>query len=539
MNSATDLKSKISSIIDAHPKHWGNYISRDLELMKVIQPIIDQYQLSVQGAVYCYLNNTTPICPKGNTKKFTWFKQGFVFCGTRDKCKCNSDSAVAKSKETNISKYGVDSYAKTEEFKAKSTKTNLEKFGVEHASQSPAVRSRAKQTCIERYGVEYPSKLTEFTQKAKDTRLRKYNDENYSNPKKREQTLLEKYGVTNFSYAAMSPETKDILLNKEKFVNFVTGKTRQFAALELNVDANTIVKYITLYNCAEVLVASKSKWEEAICSLLDSLSVKYIQNTKKIIPPFELDFYIPDFGIAIECHGNYWHSEKNGKGRTYHFNKWKQCLDKGISLFQFFEDELEFSWPVVESKIKYLTHQINKSIGARRIKLRTVSFEEESEFLCKYHLQKETKARSYTLGGFYNDQLCAVLSVVNRASYLEVIRYATNTDAVYPGLFSKMLSQVVKDLQYRGDIVSFSDNRHSTGNLYKQAGFKMVNLQGPAYWYTKDYITRENRQRYMKSKIKKKFRVDVENKTEFQLMYDLKYDKIWDAGKRKWLLTIK
>ena len=42
----------------------------------------------------------------------------------------------------------------------------------------------------------------------------------------------------------------------------------------------------------------------------------------------------------------------------------------------------------------------------------------------------------------------------------------------------------------------------------------------------------------MKSKIKEKFNVDISNKTEWQLMQDNGYDRVWDCGKIKWIKTL-
>lgn len=39
----------------------------------------------------------------------------------------------------------------------------------------------------------------------------------------------------------------------------------------------------------------------------------------------------------------------------------------------------------------------------------------------------------------------------------------------------------------------------------------------------------------MKSKIAKKFGVDITGKTEWELMQQLGYDRIWDSGKIKWV----
>lgn len=85
-------------------------------------------------------------------------------------------------------------------------------------------------------------------------------------------------------------------------------------------------------------------------------------------------------------------------------------------------------------------------------------------------------------------------------------------------------------------IVSFSDNCHSNGDLYRKSGFSIDCIIGPCYSYTLNGKPRENRQKYMKSKIAKKFDIDVSNMTEWQAMQGLGYDRVWDCGKIKWIL---
>ena len=34
-------------------------------------------------------------------------------------------------------------------------------------------------------------------------------------------------------------------------------------------------------------------------------------NIKTIINPYELDIYIPEHNVAIECNGTYWHSKES------------------------------------------------------------------------------------------------------------------------------------------------------------------------------------------------------------------------------------
>ena len=79
-----------------------------------------------------------------------------------------------KTKEENFKKYGVDSYAKTEEFKEKIKNTCLEKYGVDSYAKTKDFKEKFKQTCFEKYGVTNPSMLPEVRDKIKGIFLAKY-----------------------------------------------------------------------------------------------------------------------------------------------------------------------------------------------------------------------------------------------------------------------------------------------------------------------------------------------------------------------------
>jgi len=531
------MKHIIQQLIDAHPKHWGSFVKKNNSIMQVIQPLIDKHGISVQAATYCYMHDYDPVCKNSNTKTFTWYANGFAYCGKRGVCKCHNSDAVEKSKQTNLLKYGQTSFAKTEQYRQKTKETNLQKFGVEHASWNAGIRDKAKNTCVVKYGTQFPIQLEEFKNKLKDTKNNRYGEPAYSNPAKRISTMLETYNVENAAYINMQPSTLAILKSEHQFRQFVTDKSKQFVSSELDLDPNTVGKYAAMYNCLDLFSATGSKWEEEISALLTELNVTFVRNYRKLISPFEVDFYLPDYNIAIEVNGNYWHCEDK-KGKQYHHLKWLMCKENSVDLFQFFEDELQNAWPVVESKIRYLCHKPGKIIGARLLSIDEVLYTNEVAFLRANHIQGPSSARNASLGAYYNGELVGLISWMQRKNKLEITRFATSITASFPGLFSKMLKQVKKKLDFEGTIVSFSNNGHSNGNLYRAAGFAPTQTLGPAYWYMFDYGTRENRQKYMKHKIKKRFNVDISNKTEFELMDSLGYKRIWDSGKIRWELQV-
>lgn len=66
----------------------------------------------------------------------------------------------------------------------------------------------------------------------------------------------------------------------------------------------------------------------------------------------ELDFYIPDFNLAIEFDGLYWHSTAHQLNNNYHLQKTELCQQSNIQLIHIFEDEWKFKQDIVLSRLK-------------------------------------------------------------------------------------------------------------------------------------------------------------------------------------------
>lgn len=91
-----------------------------------------------------------------------------------------------------------------------------------------------------------------------------------------------------------------------------------------------------------------SKAEQEIADFISTFySGECIRNTRDVISPLELDLYYPEKKIAIEFNGDYWHSSEF-KSKDYHYNKFKDCSSKGVTLVSVFESE----WNLKRGKIK-------------------------------------------------------------------------------------------------------------------------------------------------------------------------------------------
>lgn len=338
----------------------------------------------------------------------------------------------------------------------------------------------------------------------------------------------------------LSESAKTALDDVALLENWIETKSATQIAKELEIDTTTVINYLKKHNIHDKLHRHATSYMETVLAeFLTSRGIEFEQNNRKVIAPRELDFYIPSANLAIELCGLYWHSESRGKDKNYHYSKWKSCKDKGITLLTYFDDEFDQSLDVIKSKILYETNKSTACrIGARLVTLKIPSTKEEYDLLNRSHIQKALKSRQYKLGAYYNDKLIGLICASRRKAELEITRFVTDIDYICTGLFSRMLKHLLADLNFTGNVVSFSDNCHGYGKLYQSSGFSVDSYVKPAYYYTLNGKPKENRQSYMKSKIADKFGVDVSSKTEEQLMKELGYDRVWDCGKIKWIKKI-
>lgn len=208
-----------------------------------------------------------------------------------------------------------------------------------------------------------------------------------------------------------------------------------------------------------------------------------ITNSRNIIPPNELDIYIPKLKVAIEYNGLYWHSI-NFVDEDYHLNKAEKCNQKGIRLIQIFEDEFETKEDIVKSLLTHILRKTTNRIYARKCNIKTVNEEEAKEFLNENHLQGYIKS-DYYYGLFSDEQLISIMSFSLKdgieKSY-SIDRFCTKKYTAIIGGASKLLSYFITDINPSQIIVTV-DRKWSKGNLYKKLGFSFDCYVKPISYY--------------------------------------------------------
>lgn len=472
-----------------------------------------------------------------------------------------------KAKDTLMEKYGVDNPFRSVKIKEKTKVTMMEKYGVENGlSDGSPIRQKAKDTMIEKYGVDNPFKLKIFQDKADETMLRKYGVaspfqtaelrekftqtmmENYGIEhahqsvefrNKFTQTMIERHGVSHALQQHIPIETIALLEDKTWLVDqhHTKQKTITKIAEELNVSPTGVGMYLKRHNI-EIMSRPSSQFERDISEYVQSIGCTTYQNTRSIISPFELDIFIPEKSIAIECDGVFWHSELQGKDKSYHLNKTKMCEQQNIRLVHIYDNEWYNKQEIVKSRISSLLGA-NDTIHARKTDIRTLTSRQCATFFNDNHIQGNVGA-NIGYGLFHDDQLVAAItfgkSRFSKQAEWELIRFANKKFCSVVGGASKLFKHFVK-VHSPPSIISYSDIRWNTGKLYQNLGFNHIHTSSPNYHYFLPHNTSLlfSRNVFQKHKLAAKLQVFNPQLTEWENMQANGYDRIWDCGNSVWI----
>lgn len=366
--------------------------------------------------------------------------------------------------------------------------------------------------------------------------------------------LLMKYGVEYYNHSEEYKET--CRRNRDNAVKKIFDRRYDIGLTILEYDEKK--EFPVKWKCNRCNHEFGCKWKQfgvyplcPVCGkndtaielkIIDYLTDKKIPFEKHVwgvLPKGELDFLInwKNEKYAIECHGIYYHLEKM-IGKEKHLIKYQECQKMNIKLFQIFEDEINYKWDLVKSKLNNIFGLNTVKYDARKCIIRSVSFEDTSLFLNDNHLQG-TSTASIRYGLYYNDILVSLmtfglprLGVGKKNHDYELIRFCNKKNCSVRGSASKLFKFFLKSHGKDNKILSYSDNRWSAnGNLYLMLGFKYERDTEKNFWYVKGN-KRYHRFTYAKQFLNKKLKNFDETKTADQNLIDHGYNKIWDAGSK-------
>lgn len=284
--------------------------------------------------------------------------------------------------------------------------------------------------------------------------------------------------------------------------------------------------------------SSESFKEKALANWLEEIGLVVVRNNRTLIAPKELDIYLPDYNVAIEFNGLYWHSEKF-KDKNYHYDKYLACKDKGIRLIQVWEDDWDYKELIVKNMILHkLGIGSSERIFARKTVIdRNPSRAEVVSLLEANHIQGAAST-SLSYGLRSNGNLVAVLcmkKVSGEDVEWDLVRYATAANVV--GGFTKLLKAFRED--YAGSIKTFADLTLSDGKLYERTGFSLQKIIKPDYYYISTSSgVRQHKFNYRKERFESRDDLIFDPElTEAELARLNGLLRVYDAGKIKYILN--
>lgn len=519
--------------------------------------------------VYHYEKNmlSYPNCDHCNlpNKRFIGFESGY-------KLGCSKHCAILltrpKSNETRrlntIKKYGVEHTTQLDSVKEKMRSTNLKRHGVEYASRNANIMNKIKLTnnikygCdmplqnskikdkmfsnfILKYGYDNPIKMPEVIEKIKIKNLKIYGTEWHISSDIVKEKIKEKSEINNYkkileNYGQI--DKIDIVSYKNNNVNIYCHDCNNTFEISTNLLHQRYIKNkINVCLICNPINNKTSNGHIEIVNFIKDIGINnIIINDRNLISPYEIDIYLPDYKIAIEFNGIYWHSELI-KDKEYHHNKHKFCKELGIELIQIWEDDWNYKSDIIKSIIKSRLNR-NISIGARSCKIRLVSDKDSKIFLNENHLQGWCISK-IRYGLFHNNTLVALMTFSNGRKNLnsedgifEITRFCNKLGINIVGSFGKLWKHFIKN-NLPNKVISYSDNDLFNGDSYLRVGMKFEG-ESINYWWC-DGIKRYNRWGFRKDKlIREGFDKD---KTEYEIMSERGWYRCYGSGNKKftWL----
>ncbi len=263
-------------------------------------------------------------------------------------------------------------------------------------------------------------------------------------------------------------------------------------------------------------------------------------NTRK-----RLDILIPSLRLAVEYHGNYWHSSKFRKD-NYHIDKHKLAGSDGIRIIHIMSSEWNNKKEIVKSILAAACGVNKDKLYARKLKTCEVSKEQAVEFYNAYHIQGKPQSGQF-VGLRHGDELVAVMAFSFNTSdrktkatenLVELTRYATKVNVV--GGFTRLLKYWLKANPSVEQVSSYSDVRLYSGKTYKLAGFEEAYTTKPNYKYLENGDVLRHKSNYQKSKLVQRFGAEAcAGKTERQITEEQGLYRVYDCGLTKWVLNVK
>lgn len=430
---------------------------------------------------------------------------------------CSPECSHQLTAITTQDRYGFSNYSQTPEWKI-------------HVNENKgAIEAKRKQTCLERFGAEHYSQTKEW--------------------------------LENFVNDPSKMEDRNSFLNDPKTYiaeNFTDKPTPTMLAEKLGINTTSVLYHVHRLGIEDLIHLNVSNIEHDVIEFIKQCfeDINIIHNDREAIRPNEIDIYLPDLNVGIECNPtathnstiNVFDSNSPAMPALYHLNKTIKCEEAGIFLFHLFGYEWTNKRSIMESMIRNLIGANVDKVYARNCYVKEVSAEDSRKFLNENHRQGYAAASVKI--GLYDKKTDRLVSLItfgkmrntigtgkeDLSDCWELIRFCNVLNTSVVGGASKLFKYFV-DSYKPSRIRSFSDRAHTRGTLYPTLGFKYVHSSEPSYvWVDSFTDVAYNRVNAQKQNIKSFLHDDSIDlkKSEKQIMEEHGFLRMYDCGTILW-----
>lgn len=352
-------------------------------------------------------------------------------------------------------------------------------------------------------------------------------------------------------------EWQRFISNPEKWIqaHFDTQPTYLQLSSALGMAIPTIQQRLKAVGKEDLVKHYVSTMEQEVIDFIRSLdeNIEIIHNDREAIKPNEIDIYLHQYKLGIECNPTITHNSSistwsdnfPGVSPNYHKRKSQMAEDNGIFLFHLFSYEWIHKNEIMKSMIRNLLGKNDHRIYARKCKVLEISNTECKQFLEANHRQGYV-ATKINLGLKQDDDLVSIMTfspsrntIGKKSDAWELVRFCSKLNTSVIGAASKLFKHFVEAYQVK-QIISFSDIARTRGNLYETLGFHLDHISEPGYvWVDAGDIaySRVNAQKSNICKFLHDDSIDL-SKSEFEIMESHGYKRVHDCGTKVWIYDV-
>ena len=535
------------------------------------------------GRVFLPRCGTQIYCSGPHTAECRYCGKLFEYvCSPREKPKYCSKECINKGREQTVrDRYGVHNVSELDSVRQKISDANssdivatkrsntcMQRYGVKNVSQSDEVRSKLSQimktedylkgrerTCLSRYGYSSPMQCQSIKDKRKSTCIEKYGMQGHPLTTSALSKIITDPSKID-EYIQFKANPKDYILK-----HYPDHLPSIYQLIDQLGVSNTPIYNILINNsCNDLICHNYSNMEDEVTKFIQSLLPDIVieRNNRKIIAPQEIDIYLPEYQIGIECNPASTHNSSiidawggQPKHYKYHQNKSFAAQKADVFLFHIFGYEWVNKKDIMKSMIANLLHVANRRLNGRDTYVCEISGTECKTFLNNNHRQGYTTSKvRLGLRLRSNDELVSVMTFGHMRNTMgknlssdedvwELSRFCSLINTSVRGAGSKLFKAFLH-MYNPNRVVSFSDIAHTTGKLYSKLGFNYVSTTSPSYvWsdiYDNVYYHRVSCQKQYLKRLLNDQSIDI-NDTERHIMESHKFVRLYDSGVIRWEYT--